>query len=182
MQPYANNAFFASSSGIAANKSSPRDPLVLVGNRTQQVDMSRIHDRHPSFFHVIDPCRRGQSLACFRRRFLPRTKLEHPQRLGPVVHLLLPTLSDLLRFLLRLSIPERVSLLCPPLNLLLVHFNSTSSTTSSVSTNCFFASVLCSVIRYFTIFRNMLSSSASIVFRLFPSVLVHFPSSRSGSS
>ena len=47
--------------------------------------------------HSVDPLHRGRSLACFRRRFLPRTKLEHPKRLDHVVHLPLPTLSDMLR-------------------------------------------------------------------------------------
>ena len=59
---------------------------------------------------------------------------------------------------------------------------SAKSTTSCASSDSFFGSILSSVLKYLTVFLNMLSSSFSTVCHLFPSILIHFPSWRSGGS
>ena len=84
------------------------------------VDISRIHDRRRSSSLGQS---RGRSITRFRRRFLSRTKLEHPKRLDHVVHLVLRTLSDLHR--------TQVASLCLKLCLSLSVLHSTSSFTST---------------------------------------------------
>ena len=111
--------------------------------------------------HSVDPFRRGRGLACFQRRFVPRTKLEHPKRLDLVVSLP-PDLVGLAPDPSRLPLPQIVSLLVfsnqpPP---------PTSSRISQFTSSPLFSPT--SVLHSFSL--DMLSSS-STVFRLFPSIL-----------
>ena len=73
---YASSAFFACSGAIAANKSS-LGPSRL-GLKSRHKSTSHVFTSVTVHLHSIDPLRRGWSLPCFRRRFLPRAELEDP--------------------------------------------------------------------------------------------------------
>ena len=168
----ANNAFLASNGGIAANKSS-LDPLVLVLQPRATMSTSHEFTTVIVLLHSIHSFRRGRSLACFRRRSFPRTKLAHSQR---PVHLLLSDLVGLAPDPSHLPLPQIVSAS-------VLHSTSSSSTstcanstTSCISSESFFAYFRSNIFWYFTVILDKLASSSSIVFSLFPSVFIFFPS------